>query len=245
MEAIQDYILRAKKWELERTRKLIFEELRKRYARPNKGIVLYGSLNKGFNTFQIRTILNATKKPKLKLAFTIMAFAGLRVGEVVRVKLEDVDFNRKVLRVRSEKGSREDFIPLVQELYDLLKVWCESREHEIRSAHGHVLYSGVKTQALSKNWIRNELRQLLAKLGIQKVYGIAKDSNFKKPGSTKRLNLYSTHSFRHFFVTQIYKQSKDVALASRAARHRSYSSTQTYIHNSEEELRESLEKTFK
>jgi integrase len=52
----------------------------------------YGGLNKGFTDEELERFFKFCSNPKAFLAFFLMANLGLRVGEVVKIKLSDLDF---------------------------------------------------------------------------------------------------------------------------------------------------------
>ena len=60
-------------------------------------------------------ILRATKKPKLKTAFTLGFYQCLRVSEVINLKKEDVDTEGGFLHIKQGKGNKDRHIPIMKE----------------------------------------------------------------------------------------------------------------------------------
>ena len=65
----------------------------------------------------------AAPGPKYKAAFATAYGAGLRVAEVVALKVGDVDSSRMMLRVEQGKGRRDRYAMLSPQLLELLRTW--------------------------------------------------------------------------------------------------------------------------
>ncbi len=63
---------------------------------------------------------------KYKAAFSAAYGAGLRVSEVVALKVSDVDSKRMLLRIEQGKGRKDRFAMLSSQLLELLRDWCSS-----------------------------------------------------------------------------------------------------------------------
>jgi site-specific recombinase XerD len=69
--------------------------------------------------------LRAAPGPKYKAAFATAYGAGLRVSEVVALKVSDVDSERMLLRVERGKGRKDRHAMLSPQLLDLLRAWWQ------------------------------------------------------------------------------------------------------------------------
>ena len=56
--------------------------------------------------------------------------AGLRVSEVVRLQVEDIDSDRKLIRVRKAKGRKDRYAPLSETLLKALRVYWKTCKPE-------------------------------------------------------------------------------------------------------------------
>jgi integrase/recombinase XerD len=72
---------------------------------------------------EIKLFLGAAAHPKYHAAFSVAYGAGLRVSEVVSLKVSDIDSERMVLRVEQGKGSRDRYAMLSPALLDHLRQW--------------------------------------------------------------------------------------------------------------------------
>jgi len=72
---------------------------------------------------EITLLLQAAPGPKYKAAFATAYGAGLRVSEVVALKVGDVDSDRMLLRVERGKGRKDRHAMLSPQLLELLRAW--------------------------------------------------------------------------------------------------------------------------
>jgi integrase/recombinase XerD len=69
----------------------------------------------------IKNQLNKIKNIKHKTILTLTYSVGLRVSEVVNLKIEDIDFKRMLIYIKNAKGRKDRIVPLSQNVLDLLK----------------------------------------------------------------------------------------------------------------------------
>ena len=72
---------------------------------------------------EIALLLQAAPGPKYKAAFATAYGAGLRVSEVVALKVGDIDSERMLLRVEQGKGRKDRDAMLSPQLLELLRDW--------------------------------------------------------------------------------------------------------------------------
>ncbi len=53
---------------------------------------------------ELKSLVNVLENPKHKLLLKLMASSGLKAGEVITVKISDINFEQKLLKVKNEKG---------------------------------------------------------------------------------------------------------------------------------------------
>ncbi|WP_238402943.1 tyrosine-type recombinase/integrase [Paenibacillus mesophilus] len=81
------------------------------YVRPKKESKLPNVLS----AKEVMTLLQTPVNLKHKAILYLTYSSGLRVGEVVRLRLQDIDYDRKTLRIRQGKG-RKDRLTLLSEV---------------------------------------------------------------------------------------------------------------------------------
>jgi len=203
----------------------------------------YGSINKGFTETELELFLNTCKAKKAKLAFKLMAFLGLRIGEVVTIKLTDIDFNKHVMRVHTEKANTLDEIYLHEKVRDDLYDWINIHRNQIIQQNNFILYSETHGRInISPHWLRNEFREVINKCGLNDVYGESEERYSKR--KNRNLHRLTSHSLRHFFISKVYNNTKNPIHTQKLARHLDFKSTQVYIHANKEELTGSMKSTF-
>jgi integrase len=72
---------------------------------------------------EVTLLLQAASAPKYKAAFATAYGAGLRVSEVVTLKVGDIDSERMLLRVERGKGGKDRHAMLSPQLLELLRAW--------------------------------------------------------------------------------------------------------------------------
>ena len=72
---------------------------------------------------EVALLLQAAPGPKYKAAFATAYGAGLRVSEVVALKVGDIDSERMLLRVEQGKGRKDRHAMLSPQLLELLREW--------------------------------------------------------------------------------------------------------------------------
>jgi integrase/recombinase XerC len=144
--------------------------------------------------------------------------AGVRVGELAALDLEDVDFAAARLRVMG-KGRKERLVPLGQPGMDALR-------HYITHARGETIREGSPPAALFYNRKgrrigQRDVRAMVAKYAKEVI-----------PGGK-----VSPHTFRHTFATHLLEGDADLRSVQELLGHVDVKTTQIYTHVSRERLR--------
>jgi integrase len=222
---------------------LLSKERKRRYKRRKDR--KYGNICKGFNQDELELFFRTCRDAKAKLAFRMQAYLGLRIGEVVRVKMEDIDFPRRRLSVQTEKAKTGDVLYLHDEVLPHIQAWIEQHIQEITACGGYLFFPVHKTNKhphASPHWLRGVFRETAILCGLNEFYGKSDETQYDR--SERRLHRLTTHSLRHFYVTKVYRATKDIVVAQKLARHTDLKSTQVYVHASQNDLEEGLSKTF-
>ena len=207
----------------------------------------YGSLNRGFTDGQLKSFFMAMDNPKHKLLFSYMAYLGLRIGEVVKVNIKDINFDTREIKIRSEKTKRLDVLIIPLYLFQQTAMFVGLNKVEIDNAQGYLFYKNAdrslrKEPYLESNYVRKVFRDYTAMAGLDEVYDQSKEPEGKRPRS---LHLLSTHSLRHYAITRFAKGCNgNLVLTSRFARHHEPNTTMTYIAKDKDELYEQIDRVF-
>jgi integrase/recombinase XerD len=157
-------------------------------------------------TFEELTVFfSALRKAKYRALFMTSYAAGLRLNEVCRLGVEDIDSKRMVIHVRCGKGNRERLTVLSPRLLEVLRAyWRLARPSPW-------LFPGVpSSRPISLDSARAVFHRARVEAGL--ALG------------------YSPHSLRHSFATHLLDAGTDLALIQNLLGHGSIKTTSHYIH---------------
>jgi len=205
----------------------------------------YGGLNKGFNDYQIQSFFRVIENPKHRLLFGYMAHLGFRIGEVVRININEIDFKTRELKLRSEKSGRLDSLIIPVQLFRETVDFVRANQDTIWKCAGYLFFRGAehssrKEHYLEQNYIRKVFREYVELAELDEVYDTSEESGSRK---VRKLHLLTTHSLRHYAITRFARQTNgNVVLASKFARHSDPNTTMRYIHTDKRELYNAIDK---
>ena len=112
-----------------------------------------------------------------KVLFLTQAFLGLRIGEVVKIKLEDVDFANKQIRIHTEKQRHyetDTYMAMHSKLEALLLDYINAYESDIREHDNYLFFAlqrNCRTKHISPDQARNVFRRICERAGLNQIYG--------------------------------------------------------------------------
>lgn len=152
---------------------------------------------------EIKEIMASTKNAKHKLVLKCIYGMGLRVSEIIDLKINDFDFDRGMVKISSAKGNKQRYVMLPKELKGDLKSYIEFEKPE------QYLFFGRKNKYSIKS--------------VQKIFEQAR----KKTGIKKNA---SCHTLRHSFATHLLEQGVDIRYIQALLGHSRLQTTQVYTH---------------
>ena len=155
---------------------------------------------------EVQCLLSSVTNLKHHALLLAVYSAGLRVGEVVRLKSHHIesDPTRMLIRVEDGKGRKDRYTVLSQKLLEVLgKYWKEYRPKEW-------LFFG------------NDLHKPMPESTAQRIYYNAK----KKAGITKGRGI---HTLRHCFASHLLWNGEDIYTIKRLLGHTSIKTTYQYL----------------
>lgn len=188
-------------------------------------------LDRSFSEEELAQFLSAVDNDRYALAFQLMAYLGLRRSEAVRVNLADIDLKNKTIKINNVKCRRLEFVNLHKKACDVLDEFIRRHEKEIKEHDGYLIYSQHVSRGrkhICEGFLATIFRGYMKKAGLTDYYALL-DNEGGQHGKNRRLYRLSTHSLRHYFITKIYRNTKDPLVTQKLARHSSFSSTQSYI----------------
>lgn len=177
---------------------------------------------------EIKALLSApnTDEPLAIRDRALLEFAyatGVRVSELVGLKMQDVSFAERVVRVFG-KGGKERLIPFGRQALGALATYAR----EIRPSLDHGKTRGVL--------FLNARGTPLSRVG---AWGVIK-ATARRAGLTKRV---TPHTLRHTFATHLLEGGADLRAVQEMLGHADLSTTQLYTHVDRDYLR-SVHKTY-
>jgi integron integrase len=181
-----------------------------------------------------------------QLVASLLYGSGLRVLEALRLRVKDVDLERRILLVRDGKGAKDRVTLIPDSLLDSLRRQLKSvrDRHLYARAHG---FGGVEMpHALQRKYPSAHLE-----LGWQYVFPASRPSHDPRDGAWRRHHLRlesvqrrvksavqgagivkpaSCHTFRHCFATHMIESGADIRTVQELMGHASVKTTQIYTH---------------
>lgn len=159
-----------------------------------------------------------------RLMFELMYASGLRVSEVVDMKVNDINLNERLILVHG-KGSKERLAFFYPELIDRIKDYLNSVRPELMNQLEHdFVFVNARGNPITAR-------------GIQ----YALDMQGKKAGLRQKVH---PHMLRHSFATHLLDNGANLRVVQSLLGHESLSTTQIYTHVSQEKLKKVYEETI-
>lgn len=169
--------------------------------------------------------------PKIRLAAALGLEAGLRNGEMCRVRLPDVDLERQQLIVRlPNKGRREEPVFFGAKTVQYWHEWMKERDPNC--SHDHVLYNEIGTP-YSPNTLADAFKRVLYKEYEGKTNH---ETGFDK---------WSTHRLRHTMATTLTAGGADLATVMTAGRWRDPDTMAGYVEVAEDQARRGYDEAMR
>lgn len=141
---------------------------------------------------------------------------GIRVGELCGLDLDDLDFDRNVVRVFG-KGRKERTVPFGLPASAALRRWLAARRGVAREGSGAALFLGARGGRVDQRVVRQVVHDRISSV----------------PGAPDM----APHGLRHTAATHLLEGGADLRTVQELLGHASMATTQIYTHISNERLR--------
>ena len=171
---------------------------------------------------EVECLLNSPKSSSKierrdKAMIEILYATGMRISELVNLKLTDIDFNRSVLKVLG-KGSKERLVPYGEKASEALSIYLNDR----------------RTSQCKEVFLSNRGLKITRGAFWQRIKIYIKRENLKSS--------ISPHTLRHAFATHLLNRGADLRSVQILLGHSDLSTTQIYTHIAKKRLGEILKK---
>ena len=168
---------------------------------------------------EVTRLLGAVGHIKHQTALSLAYGTGLRVGEVVALKVSDIDSQRMTLRVEQGKGRKDRYAMLSPVLLERLRCWWRVARAQGRMLDGGWLFPG-----------RNPIEALGTRQLNRAIHDAAILARIDKR--------VSMHTLRHSFATHLLEQKVDIRVIQVLLGHQRLDTTAHYVQVATDVLRE-------
>ncbi len=187
---------------------------------PQKGLYLPKFLNKA-DINLLLSIPDVSSETGLrdKAILEVMYASGLRVSEVVTLRINDIDIDAGILTCKG-KGSKTRRVPVGSSAIEWIKSYLVLRRQK-ENIEVQNLFVTPLGMPIHRQMIHSFIKQYAEKCGLKDV---------------------SPHTLRHSFATHLVQNSADIRSVQQMLGHADISTTQIYTHMTDAHLRKSYEK---
>ena len=156
------------------------------------------------NLDEVRQLLAATTNLKHRCILTVIYSAGLRISEAIELKISDLDFERKQIRIVQAKGKKDRNTLLANKTAELIRTYLAEYKPNV------YLFEGQKGEKYASRSIQEILKASLKRTRITKPCTV--------------------HTLRHSFATHLLEQGTDLRYIQSLLGHESSKTTEIYTH---------------
>ncbi len=155
---------------------------------------------------ELLAFLAAIDNLRDRVLMTLLYSAGLRLGEVCRLRIRDIDSHRMLIHIRQGKGNKDRYVPLSVLALELLREWWQATH---------------PTDLFFPN--QKDPSRHLSRTTVQRALKVAA----RRAGITKTI---SPRTLRHSFATHLMEQGTSTRVIQVLLGHSSVRTTETYTH---------------
>ena len=161
-------------------------------------------LPKFLSAQEVKAILDATNNVKHKAILTTIYSCGLRISELLKLQISDINKDEMLVMIRNSKGQKDRTVMLSEKLLVLLREYYQKYQPQ------NFLFEGQSGGAYSARSVQNILAESLKK------------ANIHKPATV--------HTLRHSFATHLLENGTDIRIIKELLGHNNIKTTEIYTH---------------
>lgn len=160
---------------------------------------------------EVKQILANTRNLKHKTILKIIYACGLRIGELINLRIEDIDSKRNCIKVKQSKGKKDRLVPLPEELLvDLRRYYRVYKPKNYLIEGKNIKNNNSESVPYSASSIRNILKRAVKHSKIRKHV--------------------TPHTLRHSYATHLYEHGVNLRSIQVLLGHGSSKTTEIYTH---------------
>ena len=164
---------------------------------------------------EVEAFISQIDHPVLYAVIWTILLAGLRVSEIIKLTVQDVDLTERMLFIRQAKGKKDRIIPISESLFQILSDY-ETIAMENRTCY----FATYQTLSISEQYINKKMKQYREAAGIEKRV--------------------SAHVLRHSFGSMLADQNCPVQIIQRLLGHSNIRTTSIYLHTSKSDMKKAV-----
>lgn len=176
---------------------------------------------------EVEALLNAPNLNKEsgvrdKAMLETMYASGLRVSELINLKLKNIHKEENILIIKDGKGGKDRIVPISSFALEYLTKYINGYRRRNKGRNSSYVFLNLKGEKISRNYFFTQVKKYALEVGINK-------------------NI-SPHTLRHCFATHLLENGADLLMVSRMLGHSHLETTQIYTHLSSRRIIEAYDK---
>jgi site-specific recombinase XerD len=160
--------------------------------------------------------------------FSTFLFTGMRVSELINLKIYDLDFSNRLIHIRNAKGKKDRIIPMESSFARILERYINTDKHySINNNQKTLLYKSGRKYFLKdineKSVFLTKSGEHFSEKGIEYLFKV-----YTKSAGIYREGL-SIHALRRTCLTMLYKKKKDLFALMQISGHSSVKTLERYL----------------
>ncbi|MFU7517750.1 tyrosine-type recombinase/integrase [Clostridium sp. HCS.1] len=159
---------------------------------------------------ELKHLLESTTYLKHKVIFSTMYSAGLRVSEVINLRISDIISAEMKIRVRNGKRNKERYTLLSEKNLELLRLYWKKFGYKNYSPDDYLFISRQTKKKLTSRGVQSAIEKAVENAGISKKA--------------------TPHTLRHSFATHLMNDGVDLVTIQALMGHSNMKTTSIYLH---------------
>ena len=160
---------------------------------------------------EVQSLFNQVYNLKHKTILVLIYSCGLRISELINLKINDIDTQRMLIQIRNSKGNKDRQVQLAEQIHQLIKRY--NNEYNPKQ----FLFNGLNSFQYSTASIQKIIKRAAIKADIRKNV--------------------TPHTLRHSFATHLLEDGIDIRYIQTILGHSNIQTTQIYTHVSSRHLK--------
>lgn len=185
---------------------------------------------------EIDTLAENVPNPRLRneLIVRILYHTGLRRGELAETRIDDIDTDKRVIKVRANKSHRNRKVYYQPEIDTLVNRWLKVERKSLVTAGSDYLFPTVQSEKIGPDRITRLVKEAAERAGLQ--------SNVHTDAAGNTRKRVRAHVLRHSFAVQSVRNGMDTGRLQKLMGHAKVETTEEYLKFADKDLRDAARK---